>query len=375
MSAAKDQAFMARALRLARLGLYTTHPNPRVGCVLVAGGRIVGEGYHRRAGGPHAERLALAQAGALARGATAYTTLEPCCHQGRTPPCVDALLEAGVARVVSAMVDPNPLVAGKGLAALQSAGVEVAVGPLAEAAKRLNPGFIKRMSQGLPYVRCKLALSLDGRTALASGESRWITSEAARRDVQRLRAQSSAILTGIETLLHDDPSLNVRLGPTDLGLAPAEEVLQPLRVVVDSRLRTPPGAHLFALPGEVLVACVDWDPARAAALETRGARVCQMPEHRGRVDLEALLRFLASEEINGVLIEAGPTLAGAALQAALIDELWLYLAPHLLGDGARGLFHLPGLERMAERISLEILDVRAVGPDWRIRARPLGRGS
>lgn len=371
MGSCDDLAFMARALRLARLGLYSTHPNPRVGCLLAKAGQIVGEGSHHRTGGPHAERIALAQAGPLARGATAYTTLEPCCHQGRTPPCVDALLEAGVARVVTAMVDPNPLVAGNGLRALREGGVTVEVGPLGEEAAALNPGFIKRMSLGLPFVRCKLAQSLDGRTAMASGESRWITSEAARRDVQRLRARSSAIVTGIETLLHDDPALNVRLGPEALpGLAPGEPIPQPLRVVVDSRLRTPPSARLLDLPGETLVACVRWDPLRAAALETRGARVYPLPEHQGRVDLEQLFRFLASEEINEVLIEAGPTLAGAALQADLIDEIWLYLAPHLMGDGARGLFHLPGLERMADRIPLEILDVRALGPDWRIRARP-----
>lgn len=367
-----DLAFMARALRLARMGTYTTHPNPRVGCLLVNAGRIVGEGYHRHTGGPHAERIALAQAGPLARGATAYTTLEPCFHQGRTPPCVDGLLEAGVARVVTALVDPNPLVAGQGIRALREAGLEVVVGPLAEEAAALNPGFLKRMTSGLPFVRCKLAQSLDGRTAMANGESRWITSEASRRDVQLLRARSSAIVTGIGTLLQDDPSLNVRLGTESLpGCAPGEPIRQPLRVVVDSRLRTPPSARMLNLPGETLVACVSWDPIRATALEAGGARVCLLAEKEGRVDFEQLLRFLATHEINEVLIEAGPTLAGAALQANLIDEVWLYIAPHLMGDSARGLFHLPGLVQMADRIPLEIQEVRALGPDWRIRARPL----
>ncbi len=236
-----DRGYMARAMRLAELGRYTTDPNPRVGCVLVRDGVVVGEGWHRRAGEPHAERLALTQAGEAARGATAYVTLEPCCHHGRTPPCTDALIAAGVARVVCAMMDPNPLVAGKGLARLRAAGIEVRSGVLESEARALNPGFVKRMEQGRPYVRCKLAASLDGRTAMASGESKWISSEAARRDVQRLRAGSSAILTGVATVLADDASLNVRLGPADLpGMEPGEPVRQPLRVVVDSRWRMPP---------------------------------------------------------------------------------------------------------------------------------------
>jgi diaminohydroxyphosphoribosylaminopyrimidine deaminase/5-amino-6-(5-phosphoribosylamino)uracil reductase len=366
----EDSAFMARALRLARRGLYTAHPNPRVGCVLVKAGQVVGEGYHRRTGESHAERIALSAAGEQARGATAYTTLEPCCHQGRTPPCVSALLDAEVERVVAAMEDPNPLVAGRGLDLLRAGGVAVEVGLLAAEARALNPGFIKRMCQGLPFVRCKLAMSLDGRTAMASGESRWITHEAARRDVQFLRAQSSAIVTGIGTVLNDDPSLNVRLTPLDLpGLQPEETPIQPVRVVVDSRLRLPPTAQVLRLPGQTLVACIDADPLHAAALEAAGARLCRLPERAGRVDLTSLFAFLAAQEINEVLLEAGHTLAGAALQAGLIDEFWIYLAPHLMGDGARGLFHLPGLERMDQRIGLEILDVRPIGRDWRIRAR------
>lgn len=370
MSEAADHAFMARALRLAALGLYTTEPNPRVGCVLVRDGAVVGEGWHRRAGGPHAERIALATAGEAARGATAYVTLEPCCHHGKTPPCTDALLAAGVAQVVAAMVDPNPLVAGQGLGQLRAAGVAVESGVMADQARALNPGFVKRMTEGLPHVRCKLAASLDGRTAMASGESQWITGDAARRDVQFLRARSSAILTGVGTVLADDPSLNVRLDPADLpGLGPGEAMRQPLRVVVDSRLRTPATARMLALPGGTLIACTDGPADKVAALESAGARVHVCPDGRGRVDLESLLRHLAVHEVNEVLIEAGPTLAGAAVQAGLVDELILYLAPHLMGHAGRALFHLPGLGRMAERIPLELTDVRAIGSDWRLTAR------
>ena len=366
-----DLAFMAQAIRLARLGLYTTDPNPRVGCVLARDGEVVGEGYHCRAGEPHAERIAIAAAGDRARGATAYVTLEPCCHEGRTPPCTDALLTAGVQRVVAAMVDPNPLVAGKGLEILRSEAVAVETGMLEAEARELNPGFIARMSRGLPYVRCKLAASLDGRTAMASGESKWITSEDARRDVQCLRARSSAVLTGVGTLLEDDPSMNVRLNAAELpGTAPGEPVRQPLRVVVDSQLRTPASAQMLALPGETLIACVDRRPSDAGALESAGAGVFVCAESRGRVDLDALLRYLAGLEINEVLVESGPTLAGALLSADLVDEIVLYLAPHIMGDDARGLFALPGLERMADRVELDIRDMRMIGRDLRITAIP-----
>jgi diaminohydroxyphosphoribosylaminopyrimidine deaminase/5-amino-6-(5-phosphoribosylamino)uracil reductase len=364
-----DRIHMARALRLAVLGLYTAEPNPRVGCVLVRDGEVVGEGWHQRTGGPHAERLALAMAGERARGATAFVSLEPCCHHGRTPPCTDGLIEAGVTRVVAAMRDPNPLVAGEGLARLRAQGIEVVVGLMEEEARQLNPGFIKRMEQGLPYVRCKLAASLDGRTAMASGESQWITSEAARRDVQYLRARSSAILTGVGTLLADDPALNVRLVAAELpGVEPHSQVHQPLRVVVDSQLRTPPTARLLTLPGTTLLACLAAEPGRAAPLEAAGARILVTPPGPGGVDLAFLLRYLARQEMNEVLIEAGATLAGAALQAGLVDELVLYLAPHLMGDAGRGLCHLPGLELMRDRLPLAIQDVRRVGPDLKITA-------
>jgi len=363
---------MARAAQLAERGLYTTDPNPRVGCVLAHGERVVGEGWHRRAGEPHAERVAIDAAGAAARGATAYVTLEPCCHHGRTPPCTDALLDAGVSRVVVGMEDPNPIVHGRGLERMRAAGVEVQTGILEGPCRTLNPGFDKRMSAGMPFVRLKLAASLDGRTAMASGESRWITSDAARTDVQWLRARSSAIVTGVGTLLADDPSLNVRLPPALIpALTPDEPVRQPLRVVVDSHLRTPLDARLLRLPGATLIATLSNDPRRIAAATSAGAEVWVGPaDGSGRVDLEALLRYLAEREINEVLIEAGPTLAGTAVQRRLVDEIVLYLAPHLMGSAARGLFELEGVSRMADRLPLELIDVRAVGPDLRLRVRP-----
>ncbi|WP_457664742.1 bifunctional diaminohydroxyphosphoribosylaminopyrimidine deaminase/5-amino-6-(5-phosphoribosylamino)uracil reductase RibD [Thiolapillus sp.] len=366
----EDYSYMARAIHLAWKGLYTTDPNPRVGCVLVRGGEIVGEGWHRKAGEPHAERLALAQAGEKARDATAYVSLEPCCHQGKTPPCTEGLLEAGVSRVVAAMEDPNPLVAGQGLALLAEQGVSVASGLLQAEAEKLNPGFIKRMKTGMPWVRCKLAMSLDGRTAMASGESVWITAEDARRDVQRLRARSSAVVTGIGTVLADDPSLNVRLSPDELpGVETPDYLRQPLRVVLDSSLRVPEDARLFAIDGPVQIIHSRGDAAKAQRLHDAGAAVRKL---EGGLDLPRVMRELAAEEINEVLIEAGPTLAGAALQAGIIDELIIYMAPHLMGHQARGLFHLPGLGKMADRINLKIRDIRAVGKDFRITAAPAG---
>jgi diaminohydroxyphosphoribosylaminopyrimidine deaminase/5-amino-6-(5-phosphoribosylamino)uracil reductase len=360
-----DHRHMARALQLAACGLFTADPNPRVGCVLVRDGQVVGEGWHERAGEPHAEIHALEQAGAQARGATAYITLEPCSHHGRTPPCSKALIEAGVARVVAAMEDPNPLVAGSGLAALRQAGIEVSSGLLAAEAAQLNPGFVKRMRSGLPWVRCKLAMSLDGRTAMASGESRWITGEAARRDVQRLRARSSAVLTGIGTVLADDPSMNVRLDDTG-------ELHQPWRVVLDSQLRMPAAARMLALPGSTRILTVETDAQKAAALAQGEVSVVTLPGQDGRLDLAAVMRYLAEQQLNEIHVEAGPTLCGALLQAGLVDELVIYLAPHLMGDAARGLFHLPGLERMEQRVKLDIMDIRAVGDDWRITATILG---
>jgi diaminohydroxyphosphoribosylaminopyrimidine deaminase/5-amino-6-(5-phosphoribosylamino)uracil reductase len=361
MFVATDHRHMARALQLAARGLFTADPNPRVGCVLVRDGQVVGEGWHERAGEPHAEIHALAQAAEQARGATAYVSLEPCSHQGRTPPCSTALIEAGVVRVIAAMEDPNPLVAGSGLAALRQAGIEVGSGLLAAEAAQLNPGFVKRMRSGLPWVRCKLAMSLDGRTAMASGESRWITGEAARRDVQRLRARSSAVLTGIGTVLADDPSMNVRL--EDAG-----KLRQPWRVVLDSQLRMPAAARMLALPGSTRILTVETDAQKAAALTQGEVSVVSLPGQDGQLDLAAVMRYLGEQQLNEIHVEAGPTLCGALLQAGLIDELVIYLAPHLMGDAARGLFHLPGLERMEQRMNLDITDIRAVGEDWRITA-------
>ncbi|MFA7386382.1 MAG: bifunctional diaminohydroxyphosphoribosylaminopyrimidine deaminase/5-amino-6-(5-phosphoribosylamino)uracil reductase RibD [Thiohalobacteraceae bacterium] len=359
MTDSDDYRYMARALQLAERGLYSTDPNPRVGCVLVRDGAIVGEGWHERAGEPHAEVHALREAGERARGATAYVTLEPCCHQGRTPPCSDALIEAGVARVVAAMSDPNPLVAGGGLARLQAAGIATASGLLAAESAALNPGFVSRMRHSRPYVRCKLAMSLDGRTAMASGESKWITGAAARADVQRLRARSSAILTGAGTVLADDPALTVRIDA-------AQAQRQPLRVVLDSGLRMPATARMLNEPGATLVLTTNNAEAPRAALEAAGAEVVRLPAGNDGVDLTAVMDELNRRALNEVLLETGAVLAGAMLRAGLIDELIVYLAPVLLGDAARGLLHLPGLDRMDHRIGVEIFDVRSVGEDWRI---------
>ncbi|MGD8956093.1 MAG: bifunctional diaminohydroxyphosphoribosylaminopyrimidine deaminase/5-amino-6-(5-phosphoribosylamino)uracil reductase RibD [Chromatiaceae bacterium] len=369
---AEDYRFMARALRLAERGLYTTDPNPRVGCVLVNAGRIVGEGWHRRTGEPHAERNALAAAGEAARGATAYVTLEPCAHHGLTPPCVEALIQADISRLVAAMTDPNPLVAGRGIAMLRAAGVDAEVGLLQSDAEALNPGFLKRMRVGRPYVRTKLAMSLDGRTAMASGESQWITGEAARQDVQRLRARSSAVVTGIGTILADDPSMNVRLAVAELhGVEQPDYLRQPLRVILDSELRTPPTARLLRLPGDTLIVCGEGaSGAREQALCAAGAEIARRPQDDGRVQLPDLMQLLAARAVNEVLIEAGPTLAGHALQARLVDELIVYMAPHLMGQAARGLVALGGIERMADRLQLTFDDVRHVGSDIRIRLRP-----
>lgn len=370
MSSDLDHRFMGRAIQLAKRGWYTTQPNPRVGCVLVKDGDIIAEGYHRRAGEPHAERNALASAGEAAVGATAYVTLEPCGHQGRTPPCTDGLIEAGVKRVVAAMLDPNPKVAGRGFDQLKQAAIEVESGVMRSQAEALNPGYIKRMSQGLPFVRCKMASSLDGRTAMANGESQWITSSEARKDVQRLRAASHAILTGVGTLLADDPSMNVRLTHDDLGIDRDLPIPNPVRVVLDPNLVTPVTARMLTLPGPTLVVCSDDNPAHGAALEAAGAQVITMPGDTKRLDLHEVLQFLASQEINDVLLECGATLAGAMLEQELIDELVIYQAPHLMGSSARGLFTLPGIEQMSQRIALQITDIRQIGPDIRITAIP-----
>ncbi|KAB7622814.1 bifunctional diaminohydroxyphosphoribosylaminopyrimidine deaminase/5-amino-6-(5-phosphoribosylamino)uracil reductase RibD [Alkalilimnicola sp. S0819] len=354
---------MAHALQLAERGLYGSDPNPRVGCVLVRDAERVGEGWHARAGEAHAEVHALRMAGERARGATAYVTLEPCAHHGRTPPCAEALIEAGVARVVAAMVDPNPQVAGKGLARLAESGIDAQSGLLAEQAEALNPGFARRMRGGRPWVRVKLAGSLDGRTAMASGESQWITGVPARRDVHRLRARSSVVLTGVGTVLADNPRLNVRDFQPNY-----DELRQPRVVVLDSFLRTPPAARV-AREG-ALIFYSDAAPDAARSLSGAGAELRLSPGEGGQLDLAAVLEALAQREYNEVMVEAGPTLAGAFVQAGLVDELILYQASHLMGHEGRPLLTLVGLERMNQRLEWQYEDVRQLGADLRLTLRP-----
>lgn len=358
---------MARALKLAWRGLYTTDPNPRVGCVLVHSGEIVGEGWHERAGEAHAEINALRQAGGRTRGATCYVTLEPCCHWGRTPPCTEALIKAGVTRVVAAMQDPNPKVAGRGLVQLREAGIQVEYGLLEKEAQALNPGFIQRLVQGRPWVRCKLAMSLDGATALASGESKWITAPPARRDVQRWRARSSAILTGIGTVVQDDPSLNVRYDELPDEVPPGFK-RQPLRIILDRKLAISPQARLLSLPGPVLILCADASQPKAEALRRAGAEVSTLPATDKGLNLSALMASLAAREVNELQVECGARLAGSLLQEGLIDELVLYVAPKLMGDEALGLLRLPGIQTMKDCIQVEVKEIRAVGRDWRLIA-------
>lgn len=348
---------MQRALRLAQKGLNTTTPNPRVGCVVVNGGAVIAEGWHHLCGGPHAEIAALNAVSdrSLIMGSTVYVTLEPCSHQGKTGPCADALVAAGIARLVYGMEDPNALVSGMGLQKLQHAGIQVDGPLMEESARALNPGFIKRMSSGLPYVRCKLAMSLDGRTAMASGESKWITGPSARQDVQLLRARSCAIITGVDSVLLDDPLLTVRLPETER---------QPLRVIVDSRFRVPASAEIFRQPGRTVVATCNGEAAQGSELEC-----WVLPEKNGRVDLRALATTLAEQGCNEILLETGATLAGAFTGAGLVDEFVVYMAAKLMGSDARPLLDLP-INTMGASLELSIQDICAVGPDWRIRAFP-----
>jgi len=356
---------MASALRLAERGLFTTTPNPRVGCVIVRDGVVVGEGWHVRAGEPHAEVHALRAAGARANGATAYVTLEPCSHHGRTPPCANALIDAGVARVVAAMRDPNPQVAGQGLELLTLAGINVQTGLLEAEARELNIGFISRMTRGRPWLRLKTASSLDGKTALLNGESKWITGAAARADVQRWRARACVILTGSGTVLADDPQMNVR----EVLANDAESPRQPMKVIVDSRLSTPPSAKI--LHGGAFIACAEADYLRRTALEAAGAQILEIPDAHGRVDLAELLQEFGRQGINEVHVEAGATLNGALLNAGLVDEWISYLAPVAMGHAARGLFNEPELTDMAKRHQFTLLDLVQVGVDVRLRLRPV----
>lgn len=359
MFSAADHEFMARALQLAEQGLYSTTPNPRVGCVIVNDGLVVGEGWHRRAGEAHAEVHALRAAAGKARGATAYVTLEPCSHYGRTPPCADALIAAGVTRVVAAMQDPNPAVSGNGLARLRASGVAVGCGLLASAAEELNIGFVSRMTRGRPWVRMKLATSLDGKTALENGASQWITGAAARQDGHRWRARACAILSGIGTVLADNPQLNVR---------DVETSRQPLKVVIDSRLELPLDARLLAT-GEVLLVTVSADLEKANALRERGVEILNLPNASGNVDLPELMQELGRRGINELHVEGGYRLSGALVAAGLVDELLLYQAPCLIGDAARGMLDMPSLLSLENKQQLTIRDVRMVGSDLRVLAR------
>jgi len=353
---------MAQALRLARQGLFTTSPNPRVGCVIVKNNQLVGQGAHLKAGEQHAEVYALREAGSQAHAADIYVTLEPCSHHGRTPPCVEAVLAASPKRVIIAMQDPNPLVAGRGIKALQQAGVEVIAGVMEQEAKLLNPGFISRMTRNMPYVRCKVAASLDGRTALANGKSQWITGEPARLDVQHWRAQSCAIVTGIGTVLADNPNMTVRL---------PEVSRHPLRVIVDSHLQTPLSSNMLAKDtlqrSPLLIAHAATEPVLEKALTAAGAELAYLPGADGKVDLAALMQLLAQRGVNEVLLEAGQGLNGGFLQNGLIDEFIFYYAPKIMGDSAHAMFAMPELVAMQQVKNLSILDVRQFGQDLRLR--------
>ena len=356
MTLNQDAIFMASALKLAEKGRYTTDPNPQVGCILVKNSEVIAEGWHKRAGGDHAEIDALNKIDS-AEDVTAYVTLEPCSHTGRTGPCCDALIASGVKRAVIAMQDPNPLVAGRGIRKMQEAGVIVECGVLQQDAEALNQGYIKRMTTGQPFVRSKLAMSLDGRTAMASGESQWITGLKSRADVQRLRAESSVVLTGINTVLADDPSLNVRID---------EDVVQPIRIILDSQLRMPLTAKMLDLEGETWILTCSDNQQKKTDLNDVGYQVFQLNGEDGKLDLEGVMTFLGQQQVNTVLVEAGAILNGALLNANRVDEWVIYMAPCILGDEGRGLFHLPDLQKMSNKKQLNMMNVRHVGSDLKL---------
>ena len=364
----KDTEWMSRALQLAERGRYTTSPNPRVGCVIVKNDNVIGEGWHQQAGGPHAEVHALRDAGDNAKGATAYVTLEPCSHHGRTPPCAEGLIKAGVARVVGAVRDPNPEVAGRGFQMLRDAGIEVTEACLAEQAYALNTGFMKRMTSGLPLVRLKLAMSLDGRTAMQSGESQWITGPEARRDVQRLRAQSCAVITGADSVIIDNPSMTVRADEAELNI-PTELQRQPLRVIIDGSERVTSTAKIFAQPGDILIAGHTSRQQKIERSSALGKTDYWSGAKNEKTDLTALLKYLAAQQCNEVLVESGAQLAGAFIESGLVDELVVYCAPTLLGSEARPLLSLP-MSDMKQQIRWHWQDVRMVGNDVRLTLHP-----
>lgn len=356
-----DRRFMRRAIELAQNGLFSTDPNPRVGCVIVQDGEIIAEGWHEKAGEKHAEIMALENCQQSVKGATCYVTLEPCSHHGRTSPCVESLIEADIGRLVAAMEDPNPQVSGNGFACLREAGIAVEVGLMASESRALNPGFIKRMQTGLPWVTCKLAMSLDGRTAMASGESQWITCKHSRQDIQILRARSSAIITGSSTVLIDDPSMNARHDHFPDGYQKKNEIVQPWRVIMDSHLSVAATAKIFSLPGRVIWATTE---AVDELENTEQLTYLQLKaDQKGRVDPKQLLKWLADQGCNEVMIEAGATLSGAFISADLIDRLVVYMAPKILGDAARGLVHLSGLEKLSQAKQFKFLDARVSGSD------------
>ena len=357
----QDYQFMARALKLAKKGLYTTYPNPRVGCVIVRDSQILTEGWTQKAGQAHAEAHAISRSGSSLSGSTVYVTLEPCSHQGKTPPCADALVNSAVKRVVMAVNDPNPRVNGEGVRKLRQAGIKVESGLMENEAREINRGFFSLHERHRPWIRLKTAASLDGKTAMKSGESQWITSKNARLDGQKLRAQSSAILTGVNTVIVDDPSLTVRLDGIDR---------QPLRVILDSGLRTPPQAKLFTQGGDILIlTCLDVGDQKAEQLRTKGANVMQIESDNGRLSLAKVMETLAAMSINEIHVEAGRTLTGRLISENLADELVIYLAPTLLSDQAQGMFHIPELNKLAQQKKMSWQDIRMIGNDLRLTMR------
>ncbi len=367
-----DVFFMQKAIDLARKGLYSTKPNPAVGCVLVKDGIIAGEGWHQKAGQPHAERVALANAGEKAQGSTAYVTLEPCSHFGRTPPCADGLIEAKVARVVVAMRDPNPLVAGQGIQRIENAGIEVVVGVLEAEAKAINLGFIRKMEKQLPFVRLKMASSLDGRTAMNNGESHWITGEESRREVHKMRALSGALITGIGTVLADDPSLTVRLTDEELAaLNLTQENCHPIRVVLDPNLSMPTDAKMLSLPGRTILMTsketTDRAPELVEILHNQGIEMVAVSAQDDHLDIESILRYLAEvEDINDVMVESGAIVAGAFMQSGLVNELHSFIAPSLMGNAAKPMFVLPGIDSMEQKMNFQIQSMDRFGDDVRL---------